>query len=284
MKPPPVVLTLLLGWICLPLYALVNSGNPGGNTEAPTGKGYEPSDPGFAHAGRSGSASGVYLGNGWVLTAGHNPAGKFRSKPYIGEWDKVNDIKFKEADLRLYKLNKTFEELPPLSIADRPPEPDELLVMIGCGFAAEDHITFWKVDQSKKKWTWVELPSAEGANAAGILAINRYSKSWGTNRALELPPDVEGLIVTSFDSSPELITPYEAQAVTADSGGPVFVQTSEGWKLCGIMVTVSNTLPNQPRGEGIRFGIGSGVFGNQTVMVDLSTHREVIFEITGLPE
>ena len=65
--------TLLLALALLlsaPAEALVFvSGDGQGNTSPP------PDDPGWNHVGRVSGLNGIYLGNGWVLTANHVPTG-----------------------------------------------------------------------------------------------------------------------------------------------------------------------------------------------------------------
>ena len=65
--------TLLLALALLlaaPAQALVYvSGDGQGNTSPP------PDDPGWDHMGRVSGLNGIYLGNGWVLTANHVPTG-----------------------------------------------------------------------------------------------------------------------------------------------------------------------------------------------------------------
>ena len=70
----PIRRTLRRALLCLaaalivPLDAapvLIATGDGTGNTEAPA------ADPGFGNVGIVNSLSGVYVGNGWVLTANH---------------------------------------------------------------------------------------------------------------------------------------------------------------------------------------------------------------------
>ena len=53
---------------------ILDSGDGQGNTSAPA------DDPGWAHVGRVSGLTGIYLGNGWVLTANHVPV----SDPVFG--------------------------------------------------------------------------------------------------------------------------------------------------------------------------------------------------------
>ena len=271
----------------LTAYPLVNSGNPGGNRSAPTGENGEPTDPGFANVGRMANPGGVYLGNGWVLTARHVGTQAIiltGGKTY--KWDGVNAYSFPNAELRLFKLAE-MPDLPTLKISSKTQDKGQFLVMIGTGGDSQDHLTYWRVDQSANPWVWTEVPERRLGNAAGVIAAPEDIKSWGTNRvSAVLPnPSLGELIVTDFSENPVERTPFEAQAITHDSGGAVFAQTADGgWELTGIMVTVAQLFPGQPEvvQKGNRQVIQSGVFGNVTLSVNLAPYRDKILEVTGL--
>jgi len=80
------------------------------------------------------------------------------------------------------------------------------------------------------------------------------------------PIDVVAL-VTDFDEYQQ--TPYEAQAVSGDSGGAMFYEGDDGWLLAGIIDAVE-LWPGQPGGA------ATAVFGNLTYSVDLSAYRDQI--------
>ena len=82
---------------------------------------------GWDYVGSIGGASGVYLGNGWVLTAGHVGAGTFilNSGPAAGTYyyDGVSDPIANSngtADLTLFQLTSS-PDLPALSLATSNP-------------------------------------------------------------------------------------------------------------------------------------------------------------------
>jgi hypothetical protein len=164
------------------------------------------------------------------------------------------------------------------------------VVMVGAGRPSNDHLSYWQVAQSANVWSWTELPGPEGANAAGILCRSGQQLSWGTNRiSARMPnPKLGNLLVTDFSQLPAESTPYEAQAVQFDSGGPLFVQTDKGWAVCGIMATVARLYPDQPgviKPENSNtLSIQSGFFGNLTLAVDLAPYREEILKVTGLDD
>jgi hypothetical protein len=80
-------------------------------------------------------------------------------------------------------------------------------------------------------------------------------------------------------------TDFEAQAVNYDTGGAIFAKTDDVWELAGIILTVTELYPGQPevvRPEGKSLRIGSAVYGNLTLSVNLAPYRHRIMEITGL--
>ena len=98
-------------------------------------------------------------------------------------------------------------------------------------------------------------------------------------------PKLGALIVTDFTENPAMSTPFEAQAVSYDNGGAVFVENDGHWQLAGIMVTVTKLFPNQPGIDKAPKGpktIGSGVFGNVTVSVNLAPYRHRILQVMGV--
>ncbi|QYY36118.1 hypothetical protein [Ruficoccus sp. ZRK36] len=267
----------------LPVCALVNSGNPGGNRTAPTGLNGEPADPGFDRVGFNGSASGVYLGEGWVLTARHLPAKTFTLDGVTYEWDGVNDYKFPDTELRLFRLANA-PEMPVLPMISQTPRPGENVIMVGAGRDCEDHVTYWYVDKTAQPITWTEVPTRGEANAGGVLSNEGSIISWGTNLVSNVMPHPKlgALIITDFTENPATRTTFEAQAVSYDNGGALFTETNGEWKLAGIMITVSKLFPEQPgvnKEPGGPKTIGSGVFGNVTISINLAPYSHRILQV-----
>ena len=67
---------------------------------------------------------------------------------------------------------------------------------------------------------------------------------------------------------------HEAFAAVGDSGGAVFVRGSDGWRLGGVMLSVSR-LPGQTA--------ELALFGNTTNAADLSVYAPQILEATAAP-
>ena len=275
----PLSFLIITGYlITAKLFAVVNVNLPSGNTSAPTGLSGQPSDPGFANVGQVNGSTGVYLSNGWVLTANHVGAGSFVSNGQSYGYNGVDSYQINGTDLRLFKLS-TFPVLPSLSLATSSPSVGSAVVMIGAGRTAQDSLTSWYVDADTSTWTWSE-DQFVGADyiLSGFVTDSSKSVRWGTNT-------VNGF--TTLYNSPAFYTyfsntnptSYEAQAVRHDSGGAIFTQNGTNWELAGTIVAVQ-PFNGQPG------GVNNAIFGNYTIAIDLSAHATDIDEylLTTIPE
>lgn len=249
------------------------------NTTAPA------DDPGFASVGYStnGLGTAIYLGEGWVLTAGHVggggivlASGTYLEKAGTG-FTLVNGTtgKTTDADLYMYELATAPVGLPTLAIAATSPGIGTPVTMIGGGFDRGSP-TQWLVNTSTTPWVWTVTGS--GGNYAGYGTLSTRSIRWGTNiisGSAEWQND--GLdtfmVSTRFDEAPGT---FEAQAVLRDSGGAVFTKTGGQWSLAGVILAIS-LFSNQPGGIGT-----TAVFGNETFIADLAYYRPQI--VSAVPE
>lgn len=160
-------------------------------------------------------SSGVYIGNGWVLTAKHVYSGAgvatviHEGTTYGVDTSLTLDfsdgsISPAEVDLRLFRLNTIIPGLSTLSIG-----------------------------------------SVTSADAITMIGRGGGTKRWGTNEV----EDIDLLIgigdpatrhITSFYSDYDTATTGEAQAIGGDSGGGVFHNDGSGWKIAGIMIAVGS--------------------------------------------
>ena len=235
-------------------------------------------DPGWANVGYLSTASGVYLGNRWVLTANHVGDGSFRLSdgrafpavpgssvqlPNTGGLASLG-----AADLRMFRLLDD-PGLPSLTIDDTRPASGAGVIMIGAGHDRAPGVTGWRVTNgaSGLDWTQVALPLA---NELGYSLLSSQTMRWGTN-AMQSGTVFAGSTTLAFNTSfTKQGTAFEAQAVSGDSGGGVFSFADGGWKLVGIM-DAQEMLSNQPA--------GTAVFGNQTQSADLSVYRAQIMSL-----
>lgn len=194
----------------------------------------------------NGGASGVYLGNGWVLTAGHvGPLGPFTLNGNVYDLTGVSYSNFtnsstgtNNADLRLLQISTTSTtgtniSLPPLTLTATAPSTGNTVVMIGYG----------------------------GASGFG-------PESWGTNSVFFTN---QPLSVNSFQSID--FTTFNAglsygTLVLGDSGGGDFINVSGTWELAGLNEATVNYTPS----------------GTGSAFVQLSAYATQIQTIIAVPE
>jgi len=260
------------------------------NTTAPV------DDPGFGNVGytANGLGTAIYLGEGWVLTAGHvgGPGSGIvlASGTYMQAsgsntgFTLVNTTAGKTpfTDLYMYKLATEPSGLPALQIASSMPALNAAVTMVGGGL---DRGPFqeWLVNSSTTPWVWTTTGS--GGNFAGYGTLGTRAIRWGTNDVSFRnfwgqmyygfgPNDYNDVksLATDFDANPGST---EAQAVLRDSGGAVFTKVGGQWELAGVMYTVGG-YSGQPDPS------QNPVFGNLTYIADLSYYRPQI--VAAIPE
>ncbi|MDJ0848314.1 MAG: hypothetical protein QNK04_08060 [Myxococcota bacterium] len=256
--PLPTHLLLLLAVGVCPAVAaalVVASGDPA-TEQAP-----EP-DFGWAHVGRlggEGGVSAVYLGEGWVLTAGHAGIGKLELGEAIHRPVPASRVVLlapggsgARSDLALFRIESA-PPLPRLELTERTPGRGTRILLVGFGFGR-----------------------GEPLEARGFRWAPPRGKRWGTNRVSGQPVDVAGpgnTITRCFRTDfSRHGTPQEAHATPGDSGGGVFTKTADGWRLAGIMVAVSRD-EGQPG--------GTSLFGNTLSIADLSAYAVQIQRLRG---
>ncbi|MFQ5415568.1 MAG: hypothetical protein ACE5FL_00825 [Myxococcota bacterium] len=251
---------------------IIETGDGTGNTSAPVGD-----DPGFGYVGVAGGATGVYLRNGWVLTANHVATGgtflldgvQYTEIP--GSATRISNGDGTWADLKVFQLSVD-PGLPALAIRDNPALPSGVVYMIGRGTdrgasTDSDDPTVWTNPPPP-----LPSPPIEGFKWAGTRTVR-----WGTNIVEgEYPYASLGTynIYTTFDPPPD--TSDESQGANGDSGGAVFAVDEGVWELAGIMLYVAN-YPGQ-------FGNTSSLYANDTISADLSYYRQEILAATAVPE
>lgn len=262
------------------VYVSTNPGDNGsGNTTPPTPAS---EDPGFDHVGVTGNGlTGVYLGNRWVLTAGHVgeqslTLGGVTYPVIAGSRVQLQHSPGVLADLALERLLTT-PPLAPLVLASSPPvagtTPDTV-TMIGYAWDRESSLTCWDssfavlscgnpfvVFRGYRSLTGGIFRMRWGRNR---VAVGSVDESFGgtTTRAFQVNFDQSGIN-------------YEAQAVPGDSGGAVFVKRGGQWQLLGVMFAIL-IYPGQPYYSTV-------VFGQGTLSADVSFYRSQILSLMNPP-
>lgn len=234
---------------------LLAAGDGTGNTTPPA------ADPGFGHVGDLNGLTGVYVRNGWVLTAGHvgvHPIDLggvvYQPIPGSGVW--LENPDGSPADLLAFKLASR-PPLPDLSIASVPPAANDAVVLIGNG-RNRGAATSWL---GLEGWLW-------GTGRA---------IRWGTNRIEATDQMLLGTaaFTTAFDDLRGPAGRDEADVVNGDSGGAVFAEGGPGSELIGILYARA-TFAEQPA--------GTSLYGNLGLIADLHVYRDEILAVIDRPD
>ena len=260
---------------------VINTISGTGNTTAPA------DDPGWANVGELGIGTGVYLGNGWVLTAYHVGGGSIvlgggTYAMLAGSGTRLTNGgapgKAPLTDLSMFRLATTPTGLGGVAIAATPSGTGAAVTMIGAG-RDRGAFTEWSVNTNTgtSPWVWTEVGS--GGNFAGYKTLSSRGMRWGTNAVSGTGlwiNDNYGEIktfATTFDDVPDST---EAQAAYGDSGGGVFRKNGSTWELAGLMLAVKGYSGQPDPGA-------NAVFGNETFAADLSFYRPQIMAIVPEP-
>ena len=235
-----------------------------------------------------GGTSGVYIGNGWVLTAGHVTPANINVQGTTYYYDGANSYRLKNptgyegvdsiyTDLRLFRLTEK-PDLPEVQLADHSPSLGSMVYYVGYGKQRTSDILYW----NKQGDQWV--PSSTSTYYWGYTTDYLTGMSWGTNftRSDGSGPSQDTNIITAgnydmialktvFNSSDGV-----AQAVGGDSGSAMFYEDPvDGWVLAGIVSSIT-TYENAPT---------QAFVNSATYSVDLSFYLDemdrIMFPIPG---
>jgi hypothetical protein len=250
---------------------IIDSGDGTGNTTAPL------DDPGWDHVARIGGNSGVYLRNGWILTANHVET---RRVLLEGEYYDVVDgteIRLEDAsgtpiDLKVYGIYP-MPSLPELPIRLQTTLPTGGVKLIGRG---RDRGVFTDSDDPL---VWTPPPDPPSTPIEGYDWASTKSMRWGTNEVVGYWPgdpfDTEAFYMVFDEMGEPNRTADESQTADGDSGGGVFAKNSSGdWELAGILY-VFGGYQGQSN--------SSALYGNWTGAVDLAVYRDDIMTLTSEP-
>ena len=265
--------------------AVVGQSNDPLYTMAPTSD-----DFGFANVGTvfnsiaSIPATGVYLGDGWMLTAYHNSVntgGAFTFQSItlggasysadVATATRLHNADSSPADLTLFRLTTIPAGLSAMPLSGVAPSIGAGTRMMGNGQDRELTNTRWVAGTP-----WTEV--GNGGNRLGYKLVGSRALRWGTNSVDTAPsalPDLGYGVVTAFSMDWDNVS-GEAMATGGDSGGGVFVKNGGTWELAGIMLYTAE-LSGQPA--------GTVVYGDVTYAASLSTYKaEIVQTMATVPE
>jgi hypothetical protein len=242
---------------------LIATGDGTGNTTPPS------ADPGFDNVGVIDGLTGVYVGNGWVLTANHvgeNPIVLLgvTYDPVLGSGVQFQNPDLTFADLKAFKLLGPNPPLPDLAISDSAPSQHTLITIIGNG---------------RNRGTATTWSGLDGRNWGGGREIR-----WGTNKIADestLALGTQAFSIVFDDLKPNQSGgQHEADVVDGDSGGGAFIGSDTTAELIGILFArgVFAGQPSDTSFMGTRFQAGNAGF-----IVDLFAYRNDILAIIDQP-
>ena len=235
---------------------LISTGDGSGNTTPPS------ADPGFANVGDVNGLSGVYVRNGWVLTANHvgeNPItlGGVTYQPIAGSSIRFQNTDLTFADLLAFKL-ATLPPLPDLLIANNAPSLNTQVTLIGNGRDRGTATQWMGIDG----WSWAPGRTIRwGTNQIGLtnnVSLNTHA-FWTHFDEIQGGPPGQ----------------HEADIVTGDSGGAAFTGSGPSAELVGILFARA-TFQDQPA--------STSLYGNGGLIVDLFEYRNDILGVIDQPD
>jgi hypothetical protein len=289
---------------------IVAGGDGTQNTTAPAGM-TNWLNIGYLPFGSDTGGSGVYLGNGWVLTAGHAHGGRPNSIPFVipnldngqdvtftsqaGVWNSLHLPDGSTSDLIVFKLNDDprLQSLPAVRFGTTP-QVGTTITAVGSGWNRLPDLHRWQLDNpndpENAKWTDVTgLPRT--AQASGYLYDpTHFAKRWGTNATVAMTGGAPTEDVASTDANGNVLavtrmfatvfhnTPGQAQLVNGDSGGGVFVNN----RLVGINLLKADFSHEGSNPDGLGQPANTAVFGNASYYGDVFTYVDQIASITGV--
>jgi hypothetical protein len=238
------------------------------NTTAPAGL------DGWNYVGQIGGASGIYLGNGWVLTADHVGAGNINLNGTTYNWNGKPEIRLNNnnnsadpTDLVMFQLTSQPAGLSPLTLANTSPSGGDSFTNVGYGVARNTALEYFAYDSTTQTYSLISGPAGSSASGFGVGSIN--TKSWGTNQ-------VQGF--SSFNIGWGNVHTFYGeffgftdQLINGDSGGAVF---DSAGNLIGVNDAIG-TFPNQPA--------STVFFDDVSYMIDLAPFHDQIQSIVPEP-
>ena len=264
-------------------------------------------DPGFYNVGSVGTASDIYMGNDWVLTAAHvtlgstttftfpDPANSaqldtasYNIVPNSGVHYPPSPLVGLNADLVMFQIDPRRPRMavptcPSPILANTAPTVGQSVIGIGGGVDRAASQTYW--DNSSPSWQ--TTTQTQAVNTGYLLGGVQVAR-WGDNQISQStqyynlgtagnPHYVQAYATTFAQYEPAAGTALhdEFQVTPGDSGGAAFADINGTWMLSGMLDGIG-TLPGQPYP-------GTVAFGDQSIIADISIYRSQILALDPLP-
>ena len=229
----------ICGLLVQPSFGMVNTSDHSSYNDAPN------DDPGWNFVGEMHNGTGVYLGDGWVITPYHVYRHQ-AEEAYIQldqRYDEVpgtsqrikHDVQADiDADLIMFRINGAPDLYPgpaPDLVEIRPQAVSAWTraTIIGTGFGRDGNLQTWNID---------------GAVYRGFDVSDTRVKQWGTNSVMIYP---HGAVTPSggYGTTEVIYSMFnqgrseETQPVDKDSGGAAFIKRSGSWELSGLVIAMA---------------------------------------------
>ena len=252
-------------------HAIVNADNPTSatpdNTTAPAGL------PEWNNIGTLNGASGIYIGNGWVLTADHVGAGNFTLNGTTYLWNGSPATRLNNtdgtgpADVIMFQLTTRPTDVNHLTIASTSPVIGTVFYNVGYGLARDTAEEYFTYNSTTKVFTETTNSSAA---YQGFSYGSPNTKSWGQNSIAGFQSYNIGFgNVNAFYST---FTGTTDQIVSGDSGGGVF-------NSLGVLIGMNDaigTYSSQPA--------DTAFISDQSDLINIAPFYSQITQISGVPE
>ncbi len=226
--------------------------------------------PFASHIGKIGMGSGVYLGDGYVLTSAHVGCYPFVAqdgtiyRPDYKTWQILEQSGGIKADLAIFRIkiedpDSSLAMLSSIPLASRQPQKDDMVVLIGSGLVQDANPVAMKSSEKILAVLGYRIEGRRGA-IGGLNTVSEIMSKPIPTKAFQT-----NCYVTSFDRDG-----FEAQAVDGDSGGASFIYNRgrDRWELAGCIIAVSQADGFVP-------------FGSRTYLANLARYAEQLPNASG---